>query len=274
MAKSVDGPLPTQIDDLVVWLKQAAASARKFPEDPASFEPQSVILEKAFVDFLNIDGSPLAGTLQEGENVVAPGYAEILKVAQTCTSLFEREATHRLHFYFVIGLAYRLGYPFFSRFRFEKFGNQPLDLDKASELLAGAFEFSAKFLRGKWMPPKGRVDVELVRVVNFIQQHCIRRMSQSELREAVVHAGIQVPDEETWKVWLHRARKKKLVDPPTIFPKEIEFFLKSDGSIDLSRLDPVARRILIHSIRSGQFSTSLQSSGPSGPGSERHEELR
>ena len=135
------------------------------------------------------------------------------------------------------------------RLRFERFGNEPMDLDKARILAANVLEFGAELLRGRWNPPKGRINSELVHLVNRIQQYAFEPLTPSEMHKAVTHAGLSMPDDDTWRVWLHKARKKKLVDPPTIWPREIELTFKPDGSFDLSSLDPVSRRVLVRALR-------------------------
>lgn len=249
MARSNYRPPPTKIEDLPSWLKQFAEAASGFPKDPASLHTRTVTVEKKFLDLLSQGGPPFADMLKEGENALAPGLAMMVEAAQTCALLFEAAPNVRLGVYFAIGLAYRLGRPLWDRLRFEQFGKDPLDQQKIETLAAMGLEFVAGLLRGQWKKPKGRINPELIEIINLIQRYSAIPLRPSEIRVAVLYAGINVPDEDTWRVWLHRARKRKLVETQRVPPREIEIPVNEDGSLDLASLDADTMRSLRRAVR-------------------------
>ena len=183
------GPAPTLVKDLMPWLERITLAAASLPEDACASELRTVMLDKKFVDFLEIEGSPFAGSFTEGENMVPPGYAEILRVFQPCVLEFESDPNKRLMGYFFAGFMFRLICPMMERLRFDRFGNEPMDFDKTRILAAMAMEFGANVLRGHWKPPKGKIDGELVDLVNRIPKYTLTPMSPSELWHAVTYAG-------------------------------------------------------------------------------------
>ncbi len=240
-----------QIRDLGAWLRDLGTVVKDFPEPPDFGDARTITLDKDFIELLKLAEMPLAHSLKEGDNEVVPGLADMLEGAQTCAALLERGPQARLQIYLVIGFGYRLLRPLWEHSRFEQFGKDPLDQEKLSKLIALGLETAAKLLRGQWKPPKGRIDGELVGLVNVIQWCSSAPLTPKEMHEAVSHAGISVPDGDAWKVWLHRARKRKLVDPPKAH-KEIEIALNEDGSVDLSSLNPESMRALQRAFRKHQ----------------------
>jgi hypothetical protein len=72
-------------------------------------------------------------------------------------------------------------------------------------------EHSAKLLRGRWSPPKGRVNVDLIAMVRHIQEGQLEPLTPREMREAVCCAGFAVPDGEAWRIWLYRTKRAGLL---------------------------------------------------------------
>jgi hypothetical protein len=113
-------------------------------------------------------------------------------------------------------------------------------------------EFLAKLVRGRWEPPKGKINTELIAMVNLINSHQIWRLTPQELRLALAHGGLRVPEGETWRVWLHRAKKRGLIPEVPVLkhlPDEVEVPVKPDGSLDLESLDPATKRLLRRAVR-------------------------
>jgi hypothetical protein len=137
----------------------------------------------------------------------------------------------------VLAFAYSVASAFWRQVRFEQFGNDPLDLEKSVRLASIMLEITAKLFRGQWRPPKGRIDGERIELTNFIQKYACPPLRPLEIRDALIYAGFSIPDGDTFRVWLHRARKKGQVDFPQPPPREISVALKPDGTIDCSSLD-------------------------------------
>lgn len=199
------------IGDMTEWLRQWQDSLEPFPNPPMPDQPPSVIiLERQFISVLqrlNISQD----VLHEGENTLPfPGYAKILEVAQSVALILENPQI-RAYLYFVIGLAYIFFESLIRNLRVQQFGTQPLDLTKVRSLIAMILDFLANLVRGRWEPLKGRHDLELVFIVSLIEQHKKQQLTARELRDAITHAGIAVPDLESWRMWIHRARKSGLI---------------------------------------------------------------
>ena len=208
--KSYFGP-ERYIHDLTEWLRKWEDDVKPFPDPPIPDQPPFVItLEREFVSVLqrlNISQD----VLHEGENTLPfPGYAKILEVAQSVALILENPQI-RAYLYFVIGFAYIFFESLIRDLRVQQFGTQPLDLTKVRSLIAMILDFLANLVRGRWEPLKGRHDLELVFIVSLIEQHQKQPLTARELRDAITHAGIAVPDLESWRMWIHRARKSGLI---------------------------------------------------------------
>jgi hypothetical protein len=248
-AENAAGP-HREFGDLLQWLQQYKHNLELFPTPPESGESETTVvtLDGKFVDLLR--SSAGYATLKEGENRLPLGHAKMLEVAQPIALLLE-EPKMRVGACLGLGLLYLLAEPVVSGLRVEQFGTEPLDPTKIRALAAMMMEFLAKFVRGRWEPPKGRNNQELIAIVNVIKNHQIVRLTAQELREAVMLAGISVPDGETWRMWLHRAKKRGLVSDPTVPTKiltEVEIPINPDGSLDLNSLDPETRRLALKAL--------------------------
>jgi hypothetical protein len=251
IAKSGSAPPPAQFGGLMEWLTSIAESSKDFPIDPQLDQPTTIVIDKSVVELLHEHN--LFPALREGENVIPSGSLAVLNVVSTCTALFESGGVaSRVSVYVVLGFLYRLTRPLWDRLRREQFGNEPLNQAKTQQLVSMVLEIAAKLLRGQWKPPKGRVDAERIEVINLIQRHAYRPLQPSEIHAALVRAGINVQEGETFRIWLHRMRKKGLVGAQKPVPPEIIVEFNPDGSINLSAMKLDDRRRLAHAIRSIQ----------------------
>jgi hypothetical protein len=82
--------------------------------------------------------------------------------------------------------------------------------------LAGTtLEFLGKtFKTGKPPDLKGKINVELIELIKVLRQHQTSKLTYRELRDALQHAGLHVPDEETLRVFEWRAKKKGWIKSP------------------------------------------------------------
>jgi hypothetical protein len=73
-------------------------------------------------------------------------------------------------------------------------------------------EFVAELLRGRVATPKGRINLELIKWINFLRKHQTERLTDRELHAALEYAGFALPIEEhSWAIFMNRARKRGLV---------------------------------------------------------------
>jgi hypothetical protein len=241
-----------EFGDVVEWLRCFSANLELFPSPQKTDEPETIVvtLDRKFVDLLrSLDA--FDDTLKEGENAVPLGYARMLEIAQPI-ALHLEDARMRAAACCGLGFFCVMIEPVIRDLQLAQFGAEPLDSPKMRSLVALILEFLAKFVRGRWELPKGRTNLELIAIVNVINKHQIVRLTARELRAAVAHAGLFVPTEETWRIWLHRAKKNGLVSEPAVhktLPTEVEIPINSEGSFDLNSLDPATRRRVRRALR-------------------------
>jgi hypothetical protein len=85
----------------------------------------------------------------------------------------------------------------------------PKDTKQFMWLAGTILEVMGKTLKtGKPPDLKGKVNVELLRLIKTIRAHQVRRLSYRELLQALEYAGQYFPDEEALRVFEWRARKK------------------------------------------------------------------
>jgi len=102
-----------------------------------------------------------------------------------------------------------------------QFGNDALDESQTRALAAQCFEFFAELCRGRIALPKGRINAELVELINLIYEHQKEPLTHGETLQALNEAGITFfQDLGTFRVWLSRARKKGLVSNPFAVEKD------------------------------------------------------
>lgn len=113
--------------------------------------------------------------------------------------------------YFFLASYYANLEDLFGTMRRMQFGAEPLDAAKFLTLAGQFFDMLSQACRGRATPNKGRYNVELISLVKMIQDHQTEKMSPREIREALLTAGVRVPEGETWRLWLWRARKNGLI---------------------------------------------------------------
>lgn len=245
--------------DVLEWFRRFSANLELFPSLPKADEAETIVvtLDRTFVDLLrSLDA--FDDSLKEGENRLPLGYARMLEIAQPI-ALHLEDARMRAAACCGLGFFYVMIEPLIRDLRLGQFGTEPMDSPKIRALIAMILEFLAKFVRGRWELPKGRTNRELVAMVNVIYTHQIVRLTARELRAAVAHAGLFVPDGETWRIWLHRARKNGLVSEPAVHkkvPAEVEIPISPNGSLDLNSLDPATRRLVRRALKQKSFPKS------------------
>jgi hypothetical protein len=113
--------------------------------------------------------------------------------------------------YFWLALNYTFLKGLLGMLRRKQYGAEPLDRTKAYTLAGQFFEMLAQACRGRPTQNKGRYNLELIGLVKMIQEHQTEKLSDGQIREALAAAGVSVPERDTWRIWLWRARKAGLI---------------------------------------------------------------
>ena len=158
-----------------------------------------------------VEATPFGGWLEPGTHTLTPRFADILKLAQGLTLHFEEDKEMRIFSYLAISTVIVVLRELFEDLYKREFGNEPLEIKKGFAVAAMFLDSCAHFCRGRLDVPKGRINTELVALIKFIREHEKEPLTPSEIREAVLRAGVSVPEDEAFRVWLHRAVKKKLI---------------------------------------------------------------
>lgn len=207
------------LKDVIRWLQEhrsdIEAAYAKFPRRQNNALPKTVKLDKAFVKFAKSVKHFEEFHLESGENETIQFYGEILENTQKLFHIFEKKRADRALIYFNLALIYAVARPLVEDFRNKQFGPEPLDWEKKRILAAMCLEFVTALLRGRVESPKGRINLELIKYINLLQEHQTEPLTDRDLRDALAHAGFDVPAvEHSWSVFLNRARKKGLVAKP------------------------------------------------------------
>ena len=204
------------LKDVIRWVQEhrsdIEAASAKFPREQKNGLPKTVKLDKDFLKFFESVKLFEGFHLESGENETIPFFAELLGNTQKLFQIFEKKRADRALIYVSVALIYTLVRPLVEDFRNKQFGPEPLDWEKKRILAAMCLEFVTGLLRGRVEAPTGRIKLELIKYINFLQKHQTEPLTDRDLRDALAHAGFDVPAEEhSWSVFLNRARKRGLV---------------------------------------------------------------
>ncbi len=185
---------------------------KRFPKPPGKSSIQTVRLDKSFIRLMEREKLFQGLGLKVGENETEAFMAELLRISQKLSRFFEKKPEHRALVYFSLPLAYMILRPLVDDLRNRHFGSGPLDERKTRLLAAMCLEMTANLLRGRLIRRKGRINRELIHILNLVQEHQEEPLTDRDLQEAVSYAGIDVPTEQhSWSVWLGRARKEGFI---------------------------------------------------------------
>ena len=207
------------LKDVIRWFQEhrsdIEAAHAKFPRRENNALPKTVKLSKDFVKFVESAKLFEGFHLESGENENIPFFAELLGNTQKIFQIFEKKRADRALIYFNLALIYTVVRPLVEDFRNKQFGPEPLDWEKKRILAAMCLEFVTGLLRGRVESPKGRINLELIKYINLLQEHQTEPLTDRDLWDALAHAGFDVPAvEHSWSVFLNRARKRGLVAKP------------------------------------------------------------
>ena len=201
------------------WLQEnqqaIAVAFEKYPRSENSVKLRTVKLDKGFVKFMQRANMLIGFQLQPGENQTIPFTAEHWASMQKLYMMFEKKRESRALIYFSLAFIYTLVQPMVQDFRKKQFGPEPLDWEKKRALAAMCLEFVAGLLRGRVKAPKGRINLELIKFINLLQEHQTEPLTDRDLWYALADAGFYVPPQQhSWSIFLNRARKKELITKP------------------------------------------------------------
>ena len=199
-----EGRILDVVEKLKAQEPRMAAASREWKRLPCKPKMRTVVLSADFVQLMNRNVYN-ADLLKPGKNRSPDGVAHVLETAQMLATYLE-EPANRAQLYLSIGALRLVGGEVISALREREFGQNRLTQEQKLELAARCLEIIANLLRGRFLLRKGRGDSELIRILSIIEKYKIQPMSSSEVREAVLYAGLSVPEGETWRVKLHRAR--------------------------------------------------------------------
>lgn len=187
--------------------KQLRDISRQHPELHAT---KSIRLEPEFVQMME-EVPRFKGILAVGEQEFPAGLARILGTVQQLALLSHLTPEMKMAGYFFLASYYANLEDLFGTMRRMQYGAEPLDAAKILTLAGQFFDMLSQACRGRAMPNKGRYNLELISLVKMIQEHQTEKMSPREIREILVTVGVSVPEGETWRLWLWRARKNGLI---------------------------------------------------------------
>jgi hypothetical protein len=171
-------------------------------------------------EFAKLSGGTLLGeALTPGPLPTGRRLADVLALVQFFTVTLEPDKNVRMAIYFFLSLWIANQRELFTHFYKQQFGNDPVEIKKACAVVALLLDSVASAFRGRSTTPKGRVNTELVDLVKLIREHEKEPLSPAEMREALLSAGVTVPEGDTFRLWLWRTEKKKLI-PKKAFSTE------------------------------------------------------
>jgi hypothetical protein len=153
----------------------------------------------------------LKGVVAVGELECPAGWAEILETTEKLALFLDLPPDLKIGGYFWLAIYYVALKDIFGTLRRRQYGAEPLDRTRFFTLAGQFFEMLGQACRGRPTQNKGRYNLELIGLVKMIQEHQTEKMSPGKIREALAAAGVSVPEGDTWKIRLWRARKAGLI---------------------------------------------------------------
>ena len=196
-----------KLSSMMEVFKQLRDISRQLPELHTT---KSIRLKPEFVQMME-EVPRFKGILAAGEQEFPAGLARILGTVQQLALLFRLTPEMKMAGYFFLASYYANLEDLFSTMRRMQYGAEPLDAAKVLTLAGQFFDMLSQACRGRAMPTKGRYNLELISLVKMILEHQTEKMSPREIREILLTAGVSVPEGETWRLWLWRARKSGLI---------------------------------------------------------------
>jgi hypothetical protein len=200
-------PEPSDLRSLAKWPKPVREIFERHPE---LSKTKRICLKPEFVQMLESVPS-FRGMVMVGEHVYPAQMADILEMMQDIVLFPSFTPEVKMGGYFWLALGIVTLKDILGQMWRQQYGAEPLDETKIATLAAQFFEMLAQLCRGRIPQTKGRHNLELVGLVKMIQEHQKEVMTPHDLREALTAGGVAVPEGETFRIWLWRARKDGLI---------------------------------------------------------------
>ena len=214
--------------DLASFVRMPDPAEDVFKQHPDLWERKTICLKPEFVQMLE-PVPALKAVAVVGEHAYPARMADILEMMQNLALFPSFPPEVKLGGYFGLALVIVVLKDFLGTMRRMQYGAEPLDQAKIATLAAQFFELIAQLCRGHVPQTKGRYNLELLELVKMIQEHQRETMTPGDLRKALTAAGVSVPQGETWRIWLWRARRDGLIPGGPAVPESSK---KSKGGLN------------------------------------------
>jgi hypothetical protein len=215
--RRVRQPTSLSADEVHRWIEEEKAILSSFPNLDDVGEKRKVELDPKFIELL-VKTDPKCELNEKEMQLMFEREkwpllrAEHLEMHQRIALLLEADQTLRFQAYAAVAYAIVFLRRMFSSTLKRQFGTKKVTWFKVGKAIAQNLRWIGDIFRGEIRPEPGRVNVELAGLVDTICRFQKEPLTQLELYEAVKAAGADVPeDPEAFRLWLHRARKDKLV---------------------------------------------------------------
>ena len=204
----LEGDLATVLKDLAA---RSTEKARRLPELPEDAETRALKLDGRGIAVLEALGFD-SGTFVIGDNFVAAGLAESLEMTLSLAELLD-DPKQRAAACLGFTLLYNAIEGIIAGMKHGKYGDSPIDAEKAGIVAEMLFEFLAKLSRGKLEFPKVKPNTDLISLVNLIRRHQTEQLTPKELHAVVNYAGLYRDDpeaSESGSIWRRTRAESRL----------------------------------------------------------------
>ncbi|HWO37074.1 MAG TPA: hypothetical protein VNO32_50505 [Candidatus Acidoferrum sp.] len=197
------------VDDPVKWHEKMEEIASKHPQIR---ELVKVEVLPEFIERL-LQNEELAKHISvlnpsPGTKTTSPPVATFIDVAQKVTLALDQPEL-RIAAGFAAGFVAVMFGNLYSDISKMYFGDAGPKADDLMWTVGKTLEVMGKALRtGKAPDVKGKVNVELLKLIKVLRKHEKVKLTYRELREAIAYAGVHVEDEDALRQFIFRAKKK------------------------------------------------------------------
>jgi hypothetical protein len=203
-----------QIREVLASLTDSAETQRALDyiaiQFPAVRRMETVDVKDKFLELIAAAGLAKDQSFTPGEKELPYNLARGIRRSQAVALMLEKHPQTRLLAGFAVSLLSMFFGNVFDDVRKRQFGDSTLNFEQAMWAAGETLEFWGKSLKrgGPVDLPKGRVNVELIEMINVIRKHETQKLTFRELFDALQYAGIHVPDEESLRVFVFRAERR------------------------------------------------------------------
>jgi hypothetical protein len=159
------------------------------------------------------EAAPLVVGVRPGKKRLAYNAGRFVEIFQALVLGLEREPATRFAVASIAAMLGTLAWGGFENEKSQRFGNAALTGEQMTEVVGAVLERAGRAIRrhgkaAKQDAPKGRVNVELIELIQRIRRSQRQKLTTNELLQALEYAGIHMPDVESLRVFEWRARKR------------------------------------------------------------------